>query len=57
MEDEYVEYRTSFMEKHRQNETKEDVIESITLHIQWDEVPLLAVKWLLEKGFNVWEGK
>lgn len=52
-EEEFIEYRTSFMEKHRQNETKEDVIESITLHISWDEVPLLAVKWLLEKGFNV----
>lgn len=57
-EEEVVEYRASFMENHRQDDTKKEVIEHIKLHIDWDEVPLLEVKWFLEKGFNVFgEGK
>ena len=56
-EEEFLEYRTQFTARNRQADPKEDIIESIKLHIHWDEVPLLAVKWLLDHGFNMWEGK
>ena len=55
-EEESKEYRKVFMSKCRQDAPLSEVIESVLLHISWDEVPLLAVKWLLEKGFNVFGG-